>query len=97
MPTEPDIKHAIAFIDGQNLYHNVRKAFGDTFPNYDVEKLAQAVCDTQVGATVPGLSSASRATDTDRRRLGIDELTQRVGIFDLLQMVAQRSHLIEHG
>lgn len=27
MPVEPPVKRALAFIDGQNLFHNVRKAF----------------------------------------------------------------------
>ena len=44
MPTEPAVKRTVAFIDGQNLYHHVRAAFGYTFPNYDVQLLAQAVC-----------------------------------------------------
>jgi NYN domain len=44
MPTEPAVKRAIAFVDGQNLFHNVRNAFGYTYPNYDVQKLGQAVC-----------------------------------------------------
>ena len=44
MPAEPPVKGAIAFIDGQNLFPNVRSAFGYTFPNYDVQKLAQTVC-----------------------------------------------------
>jgi uncharacterized LabA/DUF88 family protein len=43
MPAEPAIKRAIAFVDGQNLFHNVRDVFGYTFPNYDVQKLARAV------------------------------------------------------
>jgi uncharacterized LabA/DUF88 family protein len=44
MPVEPAVKRAIAFVDGQNLFHNARLAFGYTHPNYDVQKLAQAVC-----------------------------------------------------
>lgn len=44
MPAEPTSKRTIAFIDGQNLFHNARNAFGYNFPNYDVQKLAQAVC-----------------------------------------------------
>ena len=44
MPAEPTVKRAIAFIDGQNLFHAVRNAFGYTYPNYDVRRLAQAVC-----------------------------------------------------
>ena len=44
MPVEPRIKRAITFVDGQNLFHNVRNAFGYTYPNYDVLKLSQALC-----------------------------------------------------
>ena len=47
MPVEPAIKRAIAFIDGQNLFHNARTVFGHTFPSYDVQKLAQSVCARQ--------------------------------------------------
>lgn len=44
MLTEPAAKHAVTFIDGQNLYHAVREAFGYPFPNYDVIALSQAIC-----------------------------------------------------
>jgi hypothetical protein len=47
MPAEPSAKRAIAFVDGQNLFHNARNAFGYTYPNYDVQKLAQAICGTR--------------------------------------------------
>lgn len=32
---------AIVFVDGQNLYHSVREAFGYTYSNYDILALAQ--------------------------------------------------------
>ncbi|OGQ04227.1 MAG: NYN domain-containing protein [Deltaproteobacteria bacterium RIFCSPLOWO2_12_FULL_44_12] len=44
MPNEPVTKRTVAFIDGQNLFYSVKKAFGYKFPNYDVEKLAKKVC-----------------------------------------------------
>lgn len=44
MPVEPSLKRAIAFVDGQNLFHGVKSAFGYTFPNYDIAKLSDAVC-----------------------------------------------------
>ncbi len=44
MSAEPSTKRAIAFFDGQNLYHAVRAAFGYTYPNYDVKALAQILC-----------------------------------------------------
>lgn len=40
-------KRAMAFIDGQNLFNAAKEAFGYPYPNYDVLKLAQAVCDRQ--------------------------------------------------
>ena len=44
MPVEPAVNRTIAFVDGQNLFHNARSVFGYIYPNYDVQKLAQAVC-----------------------------------------------------
>lgn len=43
MTTEPAVKRAIAFVDGQNLFHSARNAFGYTFPTYDVSKLAKSI------------------------------------------------------
>lgn len=47
MPPEPDIKRTIAFVDGQNLFHAAREAFGHPYPNYDPKQLAQTVCRQQ--------------------------------------------------
>ena len=44
MPAEFVKKSAIAFVDGQNLFHAVLEAFGYTYPNYDVLALAKAIC-----------------------------------------------------
>jgi len=44
MISEPTVKRTVAFIDGQNLFHSAREAFGYTFPNYDVRALSQAIC-----------------------------------------------------
>jgi len=44
MPPEPAAKRAVAFIDGQNLFHAAKKAFGFTFPNYDISALVNEVC-----------------------------------------------------
>jgi uncharacterized LabA/DUF88 family protein len=43
MRLEPPVKRTVAFIDGQNLFHAAREAFGYTYPNYDVLELARAV------------------------------------------------------
>ena len=45
MPAEPTTKRAIAFIDGQNLFHAAREAYGYTFPNYNVVALSKTVCE----------------------------------------------------
>lgn len=47
MPLEPTDKRAVAFIDGQNLFHAAKDAFGYTYPNYDPLALARKVCETQ--------------------------------------------------
>jgi uncharacterized LabA/DUF88 family protein len=47
MPPEPAVKRAIAFIDGQNLFHAARESFGYPYPSYDVAALATAVCQAQ--------------------------------------------------
>ena len=36
-------KRVISFIDGQNLYHSARQAFGYTYPNFDPVRLTQLV------------------------------------------------------
>lgn len=43
MPAEPALKRAVAFFDGQNLFHAAREAFGYSFPNYDPLELALSV------------------------------------------------------
>jgi len=43
-PADPAVKRAVVFIDGQNLLHAAREAFGYTYPNYDVHALAQRLC-----------------------------------------------------
>ena len=41
MNREPPAKRAVAFVDGQNLFHAAREAFGNSYPNYDVSALAE--------------------------------------------------------
>jgi len=47
MLAEPSIKRAIAFVDGQNLFYAARNAFGYDYPNYDIARLADAICHKQ--------------------------------------------------
>ena len=47
MPPEPALKRTVVFVDGQNLFHAVREAFGYTYPNYDIRILAERVCTDQ--------------------------------------------------
>jgi uncharacterized LabA/DUF88 family protein len=44
LPPEAAVKRTVAFVDGQNLFHAVRNAFGYPYPNYDVRSLATAIC-----------------------------------------------------
>jgi uncharacterized LabA/DUF88 family protein len=43
----PDPVRAVAFVDGQNLFHCAKAAFGHTYPNYDPLALARAICAAQ--------------------------------------------------
>lgn len=47
MLTEPTTKRAIAFFDGQNLFHAARETFESRWPDYDPTALATAVCARQ--------------------------------------------------
>lgn len=47
MTAEPPVKRTYVFIDGQNLFHTAKAAFGHRYPNYDVIKLARLVCEQQ--------------------------------------------------
>lgn len=44
---EPVHKRAVVFVDGQNLFHSAKEAFGYPFPNFDIQLLAQTVCAAQ--------------------------------------------------
>ncbi len=44
MPNEPRTKRTVAFVDGQNLYHAAKEAFGHFHPSYDVLALSQEIC-----------------------------------------------------
>jgi uncharacterized LabA/DUF88 family protein len=44
---DPATKRAIVFVDGQNLFYAVKEAFGYTYPNYDVQALAECICGDQ--------------------------------------------------
>lgn len=46
-PTEPKLKRAVVFIDGQNLYYAVKNAFGYAHPNYDAQLLSERICSDQ--------------------------------------------------
>ena len=41
---EPKVKRTFVFIDGQNLFHAAREAFGYDYPNYDVKLLSKSIC-----------------------------------------------------
>ena len=44
MGGESRARRAVAFLDGQNLYHAAREVFGYTHPNYDPFALARTIC-----------------------------------------------------
>jgi hypothetical protein len=44
---EPTRKRAIAFFDGQNLFHSAKEAFGYSFPNFDPKALALRIAGSE--------------------------------------------------
>lgn len=44
MPLIEPSKRTVVFIDGQNLFHAAREAFGCTFPDFSITKLAVGIC-----------------------------------------------------
>jgi uncharacterized LabA/DUF88 family protein len=44
---EPTQKRAVVFVDGQNLFHSVKDAFGYPFPNFEIGQLARSVIHSQ--------------------------------------------------
>ena len=44
---EPVEKRTAVFIDGQNLFWAAREAFGYTYPNFDIRKIARELCKSQ--------------------------------------------------
>jgi uncharacterized LabA/DUF88 family protein len=44
---EPAMKRTVAFVDGQNLFHSAKDAFGCAYPNYDVSALSEKICQAQ--------------------------------------------------
>jgi uncharacterized LabA/DUF88 family protein len=41
---EPQEKRAVAFVDGQNLFHRAKEAFSLSEPTYDVHAIAATIC-----------------------------------------------------
>ncbi len=70
MPPEPAVKRTVAFIDGQNLFHAVREAFGYTYPNYDVLALTRVICEQDRWLKI---ACAYPLSPTSRNRRGINK------------------------
>lgn len=47
MGTQPRTNRAIAFVDGQNLYHAAKAVFGYAYPSFDVLALSEILCRRQ--------------------------------------------------
>jgi len=112
MPVEPAVKRAIAFVDGQNLFHNSRNVFGYTYPNYDVQKLAmmgrrgvvvfsRPLVYRNKTVQVPGFGTHTFLTDEEKGidvRLALDALdAAHRRQFDVALIFSQNQDLSELG
>ena len=77
MPSEPTLKRAVVFVDGQNLFYAGRSAFGYSYPNYDPLALSKAVCVQQgwLAGTGPILSWGARCSGRTVKERLLDEQT----------------------
>ena len=90
MPDEPNTKRAVAFYDGQNLYHHAKAAFGHYHPNYHPTKLFNAVC-ADSGWINPGIRFYTGTPDFKR-----DEMWHGYWTSRLLAM-RRAGILVTHG
>lgn len=65
MLTNPPLKHAIAFIDGQSLYHYARESFGYTLFNYDLISFP------------PGQKGQRLRHNIQKRKFGLKKIYQK--------------------
>ena len=79
MATEPEIKRAVAFFDGQNLFRHAKDAFGHHHPNYDPAKLAAAVC-AACGWIVAGVRFYTGVPDAERSPMWHGYWTRRLTV-----------------
>ena len=77
MPTEPESKRAVSFIDGQNLFRHAKDAFGHHHPNYDPARLAAAVCAAN-GWIDAGVRFYTGVPDADRSPMWHGYWTRRL-------------------
>lgn len=62
LPVEPPHQlRAIAFFDGQNLFHAARSAFGYTYPNCNPKRLAATIYNVAATRDVVTRATAQRS------------------------------------
>lgn len=77
MPKEPNVKRAISFIDGQNLFRHAKDAFGYYHPNYDPKKLTAAICAAN-GWVVAGVQFYTGTPDREDSEMWYDYWDRRL-------------------
>lgn len=86
---EPAIKRAWAFVDGQNLFHAAKQAFGYSYPNYDVGKLTSSVCAARTWSLIH-TAFYTGVPDAQTTRTGT--VSGRTSFFRCRDVVSARSH-----
>ena len=92
MAAEPDIKRAVSFIDGQNLYRHAKDAFGHHHPNYDPRRLANAVC-ADCGWVNHGVRFYTGVPSADRAPMWHGYWTRRLTAMRRAGIVVTSRHL----
>lgn len=102
MVIEPSVKRAVAFVDGQNLFHMAKLAFGRRVPDYDPVRLADSVCRRKSWLRA-GTYFYTGIPDSEQapywHRFWVEKLVRmrRSGVVTFQRPLAYRTHWVRSG
>lgn len=99
MLATPRAPRTVAFVDGQNLFHAAREAFGYGIPNYDVSALASAACVAKEWNLVQvrfytGIPSATASPDWHRFWTHKLAIMGRHGVATISRRLSYRTQVV---
>ncbi len=77
---EPATKRVVAFVDGQNLFHSAKEAFGYSHPNFDIHKLVTEICGREQGWSLSQVRFYTGVPDAADNRLWHDFWSAKLSV-----------------